>query len=195
MFVPSRLKGQSPRAAGSFCDSDTARVASLMGQTIQWQPSERTQTWWTGGDRNLYTCVGMRRPLLFLTVLHTSWGHHGPSMVHCCFESIGSRSWQTHGRSEVRIGVMYAASARKLKHTSSVYGLLSTFLPDSPSYEHIKTDVLVGGGRKENVWTLCSEKERLEWRRSGRRERKLTHALRRNNPCTNSRARVSKSIG
>lgn len=65
-----------------------------MGQTIQWQPSERTQTWWTGGDRNLYTRVGMRRPLLFLTVLHTSWGHHGPSMVHCCFESIGSRSWQ-----------------------------------------------------------------------------------------------------
>lgn len=65
-----------------------------MGQTIQWQPSEKTQTWWTGGDRNLYTRVGVRRPLLFLTVLHTSWGHHGPSMVHCCFESIGSRSWQ-----------------------------------------------------------------------------------------------------
>lgn len=64
---------------------------------------------------------------------------------------VAAGSWQTHGRSEVRIGVMYAASARKLKHTSSVYGLLSTFLPDSPSYEHIKTDVLAGGGRKENV--------------------------------------------
>lgn len=34
-------------------------------------------------------------------------------------------------RSEFPVGT-YAAGAQKLKHTSSVYGLRSTFLPDSP---------------------------------------------------------------
>lgn len=122
-------------------------------------------------------------------------------MVHpwstAAVKSVGSCSWQrAYSRTVGSSNGCYVRrqSSQIKKRTSSVYGLQSTFPPDSALIRIYQNRRFSGGGRKKISFEPSAwKKERLEWRHSGRRERKLTDTLKQSNPCTNSSASVTKS--
>lgn len=124
-------------------------------------------------------------------------------MVHCCCKTSvgGGRSWQraahTHGRSRSLNWCCARSQCSQIKtylQAFMIYGRL--FRQTFPSYEYIKTDVSVGGrGKKYHLNPLLGEKK-SGWNEDiPEEERKPTDTLKRNNPCTNSSASVSQSVG
>lgn len=62
----------------------------LVERTFHYHWTEKTQAWWTSGDRNSDTRALVRWSVLFFTVLCTSWPSwsvHGPVLLWNCGDS------------------------------------------------------------------------------------------------------------